>query len=426
MATQPSPSLIRVGLITWSLPGGGIETYLLRLAASLHGLGYAVDVVTTHAPGAWFDRIASTGATPHHLDQPAASSGLQHARTVCQWIADRAYHVIFINSTPYAQAGLSLLPDNMAAIPVLHVDYPRVYETYCADADLWNLAVAVSPRIRDVAQERAPARPVIYIPNGVVIPSEDAQARRAALTSPCHLFYLGRLDQNQKGIYTLPPAIRQCLDRGVDLRVTIAGDGPDRAELERRFRDEGLDGVVSFAGMIPIDQVYTLLHTAHLLIMPSRYEGLPTVLLEAQACGCVPVASRLPGITDVAVEDGVTGVLAPVDDAAAFAEAIIDLCRDPQRWQAMSRAAYQRAKTLFSVEAMGQAYARVIDDAVGGRYPLPGKRSRRFAINLATLGYPVRPKDLLLFVTKWVYRRAVPEFVKQLFRNGCSRLSVRK
>jgi len=382
--------------------------------------------VTTYTRGAWDEHIAATGATPYHLEKPAGVSMVKHTRTVCRWIADRAYDVILINGSPNVQAGLSLLPDNMVVIPVLHSDNQYVYETYCSDADLWNLAIAVSPRIRDVARQRVPTRPVVYIPNGVDIPDEEEQMRRGTLESPCHLLYLGRLEQAMKGIDLLPPIIRGCLDRGVDLRVTIAGDGPDRDELERRCGEYHLDEVVSFLGMIPIDQVYPLLRTAHLLIMPSRSEGMPTALLEAQACGCVPVASRLPGITDVAVEDGVTGLLAPVNDTAAFVEAIAGICRDQQRWQAMSQAAYLRAKTLFSLEAMGQAYARVINDACSGRYPLPGKRSRFFAINLATLGYPVRMKDLLVFVAKAVYRYGIPTFGKEGFRRLRAQLSARR
>jgi glycosyl transferase family 1 len=116
-------------------------------------------------------------------------------------------------------------------------------------------------------------------------------------------------------------------------------------------------------------------------VMPSFYEGLPIALLESMACGCVPVVSRLPGITDYAVQDGESGVLVKVGDSAGFADAIARLYRDPTAWSRMSDASHIRAQSCFSVQAMGTSYLRLIEEALKGQYPLPRSRKLQRAFD---------------------------------------------
>ncbi len=123
-------------------------------------------------------------------------------------------------------------------------------------------------------------------------------------------------------------------------------------------------------------QVYRLLLDSHVLLMPSLYEGLPIALLESLACGCAPVVSRLPGITDYAISEGESGLLVDVGDTAGFGSAVASLHQDPALWSRMSRTAHASAQSRFSVQAMGKSYLRLIEEALEGRYPLP--RSRRF------------------------------------------------
>jgi hypothetical protein len=148
--------------------------------------------------------------------------------------------------------------------------------------------------------------------------------------------------------------------------------------------------------------VYGLLLQSHVLLMPSYFEGLPIALLESLACGCVPVVSRLPGITDTAVEDGKTGMLAEIGNVNAYAAAVASLYNDPARWSRMSRAAHESAGRRFSVDAMGRSYMRLITDALNGRYPLPRRRMDQRAVDLSVFSW----KDFL------------PQPVRQLGRRG--------
>ena len=115
-----------------------------------------------------------------------------------------------------------------------------------------------------------------------------------------------------------------------------------RAEAERRGRADRL----IFTG--PLHDVDRHFRLADVFVLPSRREGLPVALMEAMSCGLPCVASYLPGATDTLIVDGVSGRLVPVGDVDAFAAAIAELIRDPQRAGAMGAAARQIVLDRFA------------------------------------------------------------------------------
>jgi glycosyltransferase involved in cell wall biosynthesis len=401
---------VRVAFVTYSMHFGGMEALLLRLGNYLRLHGCDVEAVTTVEPGEWFSRWSEVQIKATHVkgyDRRSFLVPWLHSQRVASALTERDYDVLFLNHSRHAQASLAQLPENVIVIPILHNDKDEIYDVGCANPDAWNVAVGVSPKVAETARRRVPHRPVVQLWSGVDLPSEELRQRRQALRAPIGLLFVGRLEHAQKGIFWLPDIYRACLELGVDATLTIVGDGPDAGELQRRLAEKGLlEKTRLLKGLTP-DQVYTLLTEAHVLIMPSLYEGLPIVLLESQACGCVPVVSKLAGITDVAVEEGETGVLVDVGDTGGFAEAVAALCRDPARWDRMSRAGKARVRDRFSVDTMGKAYLELVTDAVSGRYPLPRPRASRRKIDLSVFSW----KDFL------------PLSVRQLIRRGRARLA---
>lgn len=138
------------------------------------------------------------------------------------------------------------------------------------------------------------------------------------------LFFAGRL-QPIKGLDTLLRAAHLLPGdaRGV-IRILIAGDGPERARLERERDELGLQSIVSFLG--PRSDVADLLHCADAFVMTSISEGLPMALLEAMATGVPCIATAVGGIPDLFA--GGAGILVPVSDAQAVANAITRVMGD--------------------------------------------------------------------------------------------------
>lgn len=143
-----------------------------------------------------------------------------------------------------------------------------------------------------------------------------------------------------------------------DMRALIAGDGPQRVELERVARAYDLTGRLRFLGHR--GDVPRLMAAADIVVLTSEYEGLPNVLMEAMALSKPVVATAAPGTTELVV-DGVTGVLAPIGQVPALAREIRDLIRDPDRARALGEAGRARVAAEFRADAMVARFAELYE-----------------------------------------------------------------
>ncbi len=176
----------------------------------------------------------------------------------------------------------------------------------------------------------------------------------------------GRMTE-QKNHALLLEAILRLRRTGVRCRAMIVGDGPLRAFLERRIDELGLADQVVLPGNVR--DLTELMQGADLFVLPSLWEGLPLVLLEAMACGLPVVGTRIRGHCR-GVEDGVSGLLVEPGDAGALAQAIATLLREPARRSAFGAAGLEIVRREYDfarvAEALGRLYgeiaARRIDD----------------------------------------------------------------
>jgi glycosyltransferase involved in cell wall biosynthesis len=370
----------RVPRLAFTIPRltcGGVEVFLLRLCPHLRDRGFEVEVITTDEPGEWFER-ASERLPVTHIAGARRFPHWWHPLRVGRWLAEGDYDVVFMNGDPFSQQSLAMLPDSVVAAPVVHSDRHTAYRLAFANSDAWNVLVAVGPRISKVASERFPRRRVVEIMHGVDLPETAAWARRRAMTGDeLRVIFVGRLVQSIKNVLLLPEIIRQCRVEGTNATLTVVGDGPDRAALEARVCELGLVEYVDFVGEAPPEDVYPLLLDHHALLLPSFYEGLPLTLMEAQACGCVPIASALPGVTTPAVRHRRTGWLVRPGHTESFVAFLHRLCRRPATWTDMSEAAHAYVAAKHSVERMVDGYVRLTEEARAGEYPLPRSRRRR-------------------------------------------------
>lgn len=116
-------------------------------------------------------------------------------------------------------------------------------------------------------------------------------------------------------------AVEALAASGGDAILLLAGEGAERPRLEQMARERGVERRVRFLGERSLAEVADLMAAADAFVLPSHYEGRPNVVLEAQASGLAVIASDIPGCRDL-VENGETGLLTPVGDAAALARAL--------------------------------------------------------------------------------------------------------
>ncbi len=172
--------------------------------------------------------------------------------------------------------------------------------------------------------------------------------------------YAGRLLQS-KGIETLVEAVRQVKQTHA-FRMVFAGEtdpgNPTSLDPEvvQSWVQEGLVEWVGWQG-----DIKTVYDQSNLVVLPSLTEGVPTVLLEAAACGRAIIASDIPGCR-IVVEDGVNGLIVPVNDPAALAEAIQTLLERPELRRQMGAAGRQRVLRQFTANSIVQQTLNVYNE----------------------------------------------------------------
>jgi len=144
-----------------------------------------------------------------------------------------------------------------------------------------------------------------------------------------------------------------------DLRTVIVGEGPLRDQLEETARTYALDGRLRFLGHR--DDVPRLIAAADAVVLPSAYEGLPNVVLEAMRFRKPVVATAAPGTTEVVVNNE-TGLLVPVGDVMLLARAIRDVVRDPALARRLGEAGRARVDTQFRAETMIAQFAELYEN----------------------------------------------------------------
>jgi glycosyltransferase involved in cell wall biosynthesis len=197
-------------------------------------------------------------------------------------------------------------------------------------------------------------------------PPIDPAAVRAEFGFPPDaplVLFAGRLAE-QKRIDVLLKALDLVQHVQPDVRTLIAGDGPLRERLEETATAYALDGRVRFLGHR--EDVPRLLAAADMLVLPSSYEGLPNVVLEAMRFRKPVVASAAPGTTEV-VADNETGLLVPIGDQIRLARAIRDLARDPAQARRLGEAGRARVEAHFTAAAMIEHFASMYEQLAQAR-----------------------------------------------------------
>jgi glycogen(starch) synthase len=189
------------------------------------------------------------------------------------------------------------------------------------------------------------------IHNGIDIPM--LAPTQLPLVNP-RILCLGRLD-SQKGFDLAVEAWPSIVARFPNARLVIAGDGPERLSLERRITELSLSQTVELIGWVAPDSVPSLMDSATIVVMPSRWEGFPSVGLQAAAMARPIVASRVGGLPDI-VADRQTGFTVEAEDAAALGKAIITLLKSPELAVEMGKAGRHRVQKLFGWEQCVDRY----------------------------------------------------------------------
>lgn len=329
---------------------GGVESYLLNMTRQAVQHGARVWVAATDcASGPLRGEFERAGVqivdwSAYHTAFMSGRGQQEVQRTIARDLLAIRPDLIALNDCNEFSIGMAPLlrqaRESAIVLDTLHIDSPapeyldlrRHFVKYvdgvaCTNARMLQRFLRQHPV--------HPSHRARYIPNGVPVVARP----HAAPDDTLRLLYVGRLAQDQKRILELPPLLAALEASGRNFVATIAGDGPQRAELESALRSHGLGSKVRLTGYLGPTHVQQAMLEHDVLVNISTFEGFSVSVLEALACGCVPVCTDVPGLDRSVLREGVNCRLIPVDGL----NQLVDVCAELDAPAIASMAAAARA-----------------------------------------------------------------------------------
>lgn len=377
-ASQPAdPLVLHVRVVRGA--GGGPDKTILNSPRFLESEGYrCVCAFMRHPDDAGFSRLEERAdrwrATVVTIDDrgPLDRGVSRRLKAVCERLQPAIWHGHDYKSN---LLGLGIRTPSLRRVTTVHGWVQRSWKTplyYWLDRRSlrrYERVLCVSRDLRDrcLSLGVAPDRCVL-LPNA--IDTEEFRRRRPAATARAELGVpegrhligmVGRLSREKRCDLAIE-AVADLVERGHDLELWIAGEGAERAALERLAAGLGVGDRVRCVGFL--DDPLPFLEALDVFVMSSVREGLPNSLLEAMAVGLPVVATPVAGIPGV-VDDGRNGLLVEEAAAPALRRKIVELLESPELAASIGRAARETVTSSFDFGERMRRVARIYDALLG-------------------------------------------------------------
>jgi phosphatidylinositol alpha-mannosyltransferase len=329
---------MRIGMVcpySFDVPGG-VQSHILQLAEVMRERGHYVSVLAPSSPHVTLpDYVVSGGKAvpiPYNGSVARLRFGPATHRMVKRWLAAGDFDVLHLHE-PNAPS-LSLLALMIADGPIVatfHTSTTKSLGLSMFQGILrpWNEKIMGRIAVSDLArrwQIEALGSDAVQIPNGVDVASYTLAPLLPGYPRPGKtVLFLGRFDEPRKGMAVLLAALPALVERFADIEILIVGRG-DEDELREQAGD--LAGHLRFLGQVDDATKASALRSADVYCAPNTGgESFGIVLVEAMAAGTPVVASNLDAFRRV-LEDGAAGLLVPIEDPGALAEAVVTVLTD--------------------------------------------------------------------------------------------------
>jgi len=363
----------RILHIIGTMDTGGAETFLINLLSRLNLQVYDSKVYYLVGAGSLSHRLREMGIPCEALGASGQKDILKLPKLLNILRRERPEVVhTYLHVANYwisVACRLAGVPFLVQSIQAMHLHHPmklpvvRVLEQMNCKLATREIAVSEAVKRYVVDTFRVAPDKVTVIYNGVRADFAKANGRPGVIREQLGLSTADRvigcvanLIPRVKGYEYLIPAFVEVKRQVAAAKLVIAGEGPLRADLTRTIHELGLAADVILLGRRP--DVPDILSLMDVFVLASTSEGTPLALIEAMMANKPVVATRVGGIPEL-VQNGVTGILVPVGDVQALAEAIVDLVTDPERANRMATAGYRVAQSKFTIEKIAADVERL-------------------------------------------------------------------
>ncbi len=369
-AASPAPTVM---LVIPFYTIGGAERIFYSLMSEWRRRGARVLVVTTVQLAAEIpDRISELRKfTPHVYALPALFPEREDLQSGFLYFLLKRYRpdMIFMAGSDLCYG---LLPEIRKHFPEIRVidqlfNDEVHFHTNRAFSRLIDCTVVPGRRIaqRLLEEFREPPERVAVVPHSIrparVLPGTIPPGWPPQFAGKLVVGFFGRMSP-EKAPLDFVRIAAHVLARRDDVRFVMTGDGPEVGAVRKEVARRGLSGRLYFAGFV--QDVHQWMAACSLVILPSRIDGMPLVVLEAQAMGKPVIASRVGSVPEI-IEDGRTGFLCEPGDITGFAALAIRLADSEELRRMMGEAGQEKVRREFSEDAMLKRYFEAFESATG-------------------------------------------------------------
>jgi len=368
---MPDPTPIPVLYVIATLDRGGAEHQMTLLAARLDRSRFAPRAVCLTRGGPFEQRLRNAGVPCDilHKRRKWSPGTIRRLRRIIREHGARVVHTWLFTGNAYGRwaARTCRVPAIVAGERSVD-DWRGRFHRFIDRRLAWHTdrIVANCGAVRDfvIREGIDPAR-VGVIENAIDLEAFDhavcddpADGALDGLDDRFVLIQAGRLEP-QKNLPGLIDAMALVRDAAPEAMLLIAGEGPQRTEIEARIRADGLADHVRLIG--PRDDLPALFARCDLAVLASRWEGMPNAVIEAMAARRPVVVTAVDGCREL-VDDGRTGLVVPPDNPDLLVHAILTIRDDPALGLELGTAARAEVEQRFAVDRMVDAYQNLYTD----------------------------------------------------------------
>jgi len=260
-------------------------------------------------------------------------------------------------------AGGWIRKSGIPTVGVLHSDddfYRGVQDEFVFGDEFFRLSslVCVSKYLYDEVSAKSPDNILLkVIPCGTPTSQKVAARSNASLK----IAYVGRLEEEQKRISDVAMALCRAVEEVPGVEATIYGVGSAQSSVEKVLAQHGKGLPVRLAGMVPSDEILSHLLKHHVFVLLSDYEGLPIALMEAMACGLVPVCTDMRSGIPELVQHENNGLIVQ-NRGDDFVASIRRLKENTRLWNELSHRARKKVEEGYSAEACADRWYQLLTE----------------------------------------------------------------
>ena len=352
--------------IAHDLAIGGLQQVVVNICKTIDRAKFDISVLCLRSLGEFVPEVEKMGIKVFCLPQKKGTDYFSFLKVAKILRRERIEVIHTHNTQPFIDGTIGALLSGVKTI--IHTDHARdfpdkrryMFAEYMVSKFAYRVVgVSEHTSANLINYEKISPVKVITIPNGIYGPKYDIEINRdkkrqeLGIKNKGPIIGLGVRLTEQKGITYLLQAMPQIINKFPDITLVIAGDGDLKPGLQTEAVELGIADHVLFLG--PRLDIPELLKLFDLYVLPTLWEGMPMVLLEAMAAGCPVIATDVGGVSKV-IEDEKNGLLVPSMDSRKFAHSIETLLSNVEFRKKYAQNGLISFKEKFSAYTMTRKY----------------------------------------------------------------------